>query len=168
MKRESDQLQKLGEALLTLRSDLMDTLRLPEKLLDAISEAKRITNFEGKRRQMQFVGKLMRKLEDTQRDAIHAALDEQQNGSAAEKLALHQAEHWRDRLIADQSGSIDAISHQREADRATYVSGILQADRGAKTHEARAAELEQAPVKFPDDRCEAARALIEQEMLSVR
>lgn len=74
----------------------------------------------------------------------------------------------RDRLIADQSGSIDAISHQRDADRATYVSGILQADRGAKTHEARAAELEQAPAKAPDDRCEAARALIEQEMLSVR
>jgi ribosome-associated protein len=51
--------------LLTLRADLFDALLgLDEKLVDAIAEAKRITNFEGKRRQMQFIGKLMRKLDD--------------------------------------------------------------------------------------------------------
>src|SRR6185369_531234 len=60
LKRESTELQKLGEALLTLRADLMAGLPLPEKLADAVAEAKRITNFEGKRRQMQFIGKLMR------------------------------------------------------------------------------------------------------------
>ncbi|WP_375292282.1 hypothetical protein [Sphingomonas melonis] len=79
-----------------------------------------------------------------------------------------QALQGRDEIIKAQSGSIDAIAAQRAQDRATYVSGILQADRGAKTHEARAAELVQAPAKAPDDRCEAARALIEQEMLGVR
>src|ERR1700709_1482291 len=52
LKRESTELQKLGESLLTLRADLMDRLALPEKLADAIVEARRITNFEGKRRQM--------------------------------------------------------------------------------------------------------------------
>ena len=55
-KRESDELQKLGESLLTLRGDLMDRIALPEKLADAVQEAKRISNFEGKRRQMQFIG----------------------------------------------------------------------------------------------------------------
>src|SRR5512140_1195518 len=60
LKRESTELQKLGEALLTLRADLMQGLALPEKLIDAVAEAKRITNFEGRRRQMQFLGKLMR------------------------------------------------------------------------------------------------------------
>ncbi|HYE71144.1 MAG TPA: ribosome biogenesis factor YjgA, partial [Aquabacterium sp.] len=56
LKRESADLQKLGESLLTLRADLMERLALPDKLVDALAEAKRITNFEGKRRQMQYIG----------------------------------------------------------------------------------------------------------------
>lgn len=107
LKRESDALQKLGEELLTLRGDLFERLQLPEKLQEAVAEAKRITNFEGRRRQMQYLGKLMRKLEEAEVAAIEAALDEQRNGSAAEKLALHQAELWRDRLIADDD-ALDA------------------------------------------------------------
>jgi ribosome-associated protein len=63
LKRESSELQKVGEDLLNLRSQFMDRLVLPEKLRDAVAEAKRITNFEGKRRQMQFIGKLMRQLD---------------------------------------------------------------------------------------------------------
>lgn len=101
LKRESAELQKLGESLLTLRTDLLERLPLSDKLRDAVADAKRITNFEGKRRQMQFIGKLMRKLETGAVDAVRAALDEQANGSAAENLALHQAELWRDRLITE-------------------------------------------------------------------
>lgn len=100
LKRESTELQKLGEALLTLRGDLMERLALPEKLVDALGEAKRITNFEGRRRQMQYVGKLMRGLDEQMLGAVRAALDEQHQGSARENLALHQAEQWRDDLIA--------------------------------------------------------------------
>ena len=97
LKAEADEKQALGEALLTLRADLMARLDLPEKLLDAIAQAKRITNFEGRRRQMQFIGKLMRQLDA---DPIRAAIDEQANGSADLTLALHLAEQWRDKLIA--------------------------------------------------------------------
>ena len=97
LKAEADEKQALGEALLTLRADLMARLDLPEKLLDAIAQAKRITNFEGRRRQMQFIGKLMRPLDA---EPIRAAIDEQLNGSAQLTLTLHQAEQWRDRLIA--------------------------------------------------------------------
>ncbi|MDD2810740.1 ribosome biogenesis factor YjgA [Rhodoferax sp.] len=102
LKRESTELQKLGVELLTLRPDLLARLELSEKLQDAIAEAKRITNFEGKRRLMQYIGKMMRKLEPEVLEAVKKALDEQANGSSAEKLALHQAEIWRDRLIADE------------------------------------------------------------------
>jgi len=101
LKRESEELQALGQALLTLRPDALERLALSDKLLDALTEAKRITNFEGKRRQMQFIGKLMRKLDPAEVDAVRAALDEQASGSASEKLALHQAEQWRDRLLQD-------------------------------------------------------------------
>ena len=97
LKAEAGEKQALGEALLTLRADLMARLDLPEKLLDAIAQARRITNFEGRRRQMQFIGKLMRPLDA---EPIRAAIDEQLNGSAQLTLALHLAEQWRDRLIA--------------------------------------------------------------------
>jgi ribosome-associated protein len=97
LKAEAGEKQALGEALLTLRADLMARLDLPDKLLEAISQAKRITSFEGRRRQLQFIGKLMRPLDA---EPIRAAIDEQLNGSAQLTLALHQAEQWRDKLIA--------------------------------------------------------------------
>jgi ribosome-associated protein len=100
LKRESTELQKIGEALLTLRADLMEGLPLSEKLTDAVAEARRITNFEGKRRQMQFIGKLMRGLDEETLDAVRAALEIQRKGSAQDALSLHQAEKWRDDLIA--------------------------------------------------------------------
>ena len=101
LKRESTELQKLGEDLLTLRADLMARLDLSEKLKDAVIEARRITNFEGKRRQMQFIGKLMRLLDPAALEAVRTALHEQNYGSAQDNLALHLAETWRDRLVAD-------------------------------------------------------------------
>jgi ribosome-associated protein len=101
LKRESTEVQKLGEDLLTLRTELLMRLDLPEKLVEALAESKRITNFEGKRRQMQFIGKLMRKLEPEKHDAIRTALIEQHTPSALETQTLHQAEMWRDRLLAD-------------------------------------------------------------------
>lgn len=104
LKRESEALQALGEALLDLRRDLMDTLRLPDKLADALQELRRITNFEGRRRQLQYVGKLMRQLDNGQVEAIRTALQQQKEGSAQERDLLHQGETWRDRLIDPDGG----------------------------------------------------------------
>jgi ribosome-associated protein len=119
LKRESDERQQLGEDLLTLRADLsqrlLDQGHLNDKLMDAVAEAKRITNFEGRRRQMQFIGKLMRKLDEEDIEAIREALRAQHSGSAKETLALHQAEHWRDRLLQ----SDDAVAEWMAAYPAT-------------------------------------------------
>jgi ribosome-associated protein len=101
LKRESTELQKLGEELLTLRADLLERLGLSDKLMDALAEARRITNFEGRRRQMQFVGKLMRLLDPQVQEAAREALIEQNKGSARETQALHLAEKWRVELVAD-------------------------------------------------------------------
>src|SRR3954452_25490100 len=81
LKRESSGLQKLGEALLTLRADLLEGLVLPEKLLDAIAQIRRISDFEGRRRQMQYIGKLMRALDEEAVQGIRGALEAQQKGS---------------------------------------------------------------------------------------
>lgn len=132
LKRESTELQKLGEALLTLRIDLLERLELSDKFKDAIADAKRITNFEGKRRQMQFIGKLMRLLEPQVVETVRAALDEQANGSNADKLLLHQAETWRDRLIDDEDAAAQWINLNPSADVQQLRALIRQARKDAK------------------------------------
>jgi len=132
LKRESTELQKLGAELLDLRADLLARLALSEKFQDAIAEAKRITNFEGKRRLMQYIGKMMRKLEPEVLEAVKKALDEQANGSASENLALHQAEVWRDRLIADEDAAAQWINSNPGCDMQQLRALIRQARKDAK------------------------------------
>lgn len=132
LKKESDALQKLGEDLLTLRAELMTKLDLPDKLVEGVAEAKRITNFEGKRRQMQFIGKLMRKLEPAKWDEIRAALEEQHMPSAKETLMLHQAEQWRDRLIADDDAVGQWLNLSPDTDSQNLRALVRQARKDAK------------------------------------
>jgi ribosome-associated protein len=127
LKRESTELQKLGEDLLTLHAELLKRLELPDKLLEAIAEYKRITNFEGRRRLLQFIGKRMRQLEPSTLDAIRTALVEQHTPSAQETMTLHAAEQWRDRLLADD----DAVGQWVNISPATDVQQ-LRADRQAR------------------------------------
>ena len=127
LKRESTELQKIGEALLTLRADLMEGLPLSEKLTDAVAEAKRITNFEGKRRQMQFIGKLMRGLDEETLQAVRDALEAQQKGSAREAQSLHQAEKWRDDLIAKEDALDQWVREYPQTDTQQLRALIRQA-----------------------------------------
>ncbi len=131
-KRESLALQKLGEDLLILRPDYMARLDLSEKLKDAVVEAKRITNFEGKRRQMQFIGKQMRLLEPEVVEAIKTVLHEQLSGSASDIAALHQAQTWRDRLIADDDAFGEWIEKFPQTDTQQLRALIRQARKDAK------------------------------------
>ena len=141
LKRESDELQDLGKELLSLRAALFARIGLPDKLVEALAEARRITNFEGKRRQMQYVGKLMRKLDDDTVAAVRTALQEQRSGSAADKLALHLAEQWRDRLIAEDSAQAEWIAHHPGTDIQQLRALIRQARKDAPgAHDATVAQ----------------------------
>eukprot|EP01034_Spumella_vulgaris_P022533 gene22533-28667_t len=131
LKRESTELQELGTALLTLRRDLMERLALPDKLVDGLAEAKRITNFEGKRRQMQFIGKQMRLLSPETLQAVREALDIQRLGSAKDTQALHLAEAWRDRLIADDAAVGEWIEHHPQTDIQQLRALVRQARKDA-------------------------------------
>ena len=131
-KRESLALQKLGEDLLTLRADFMARLELSENLKDAVIEAKRITNFEGKRRQMQFIGKQMRLLEPQVVQAIKTVLHEQLSGSASDIAALHQAQTWRDRLIAEDGAFGEWVEKFPQTDTQQLRALIRQARKDAK------------------------------------
>ena len=141
LKRESDALQDLGKDLLGLRADLFNALALPDKLVTALAEARRISNFEGKRRQMQFVGKLMRKLDAAQVQAARDALGVQKSGSAEEKLQLHLVEQWRDRLVADDSAQAEWIAHHPGTDIQQLRALIRQARKDAPgAHDATVAQ----------------------------
>ena len=100
LKRDMTALQKLGEDLLALPESRWEPLALPEILYDALRHAKKITNFEGKRRQMQYIGKLMRKIDP---EPIREAVAAFKLGHASDSLRLHQSERWRELLLADDA-----------------------------------------------------------------
>lgn len=128
LKKESTELQKLGEALLTLRGDLFARLELPENLVTALEDVRKISNFEGRRRQMQYVGKLMRAQDEQMLQSIRDALEEQRSGSAQQTLALHMAEKWRDDLIA----SDDALQPWLQAHPGTDAQQLRALIRQAR------------------------------------
>lgn len=136
LKRESTELQKLGEGLLALRADLLARLDLPEKLLEALAEYKRITNFEGRRRLLQFIGKRMRQLTPETLEAARTALVEQHTPSAQETMVLHAAEQWRDRLIADDDALGQWITISPGTDSQQLRALIRQARKDAKPEKA--------------------------------
>ncbi len=136
LKKYSDRLQELGESLLTLRADLMKRLDLSEKLVDAVNDCKKITNFEGRRRQMQYIGKLMRGVNEATLAEVEAALDEQNKGSAKGTLSLHLAEQWRDQLIANDDALTRWLEQVPDTDVQQLRALIRQARKDAQANEA--------------------------------
>lgn len=100
-KKSMHDLQDLGEAVAALPDSRLTALaaagHLGDSLLEAIQTYRGTRSHEGRRRQMQYIGKLMRKADP---QPIREAVAEAQLGSARESLALHQAERWREVLIA--------------------------------------------------------------------
>jgi ribosome-associated protein len=103
-KREAEDLQKLGVNLLHLTLDKLDTLPLPERLKQAILEAKRIKSHGAIRRQTQLIGKLMRTSDFA---AINEAYESIMAQDKAQTADFHVLEHWRDQLI---QGGNDALT----------------------------------------------------------
>ncbi|RCS56499.1 ribosome biogenesis factor YjgA [Parvibium lacunae] len=95
-KKEMHALQDLGEQLVDLSKDRLRQVPLDEGLRGAIELAQRITTHEGKRRQLQYIGKLMR---NTDTSAIKTLLDLWSGESKAATAQLHLLERWRERLI---------------------------------------------------------------------
>ena len=131
LKHKSAELQKLGEELLTLRADLLARLQLSEKLMDALAQAKRIHNFEGLRRQNQYIGKLMRQLDPEELSAVRSAIAEQSMPCAKETNLLHQVETWRERLIADEKSFGVWMEQHPDTDSQQLHALIRQARKDA-------------------------------------
>jgi ribosome-associated protein len=106
-------LQALGEELVALGEEQLARIELPERLRDAVMEARRITGFEARRRQLQYIGKLMRGVEA---EPIRAALDAAQARSRGAAAAHKRTEAWRERLLAEPGAANDLLAEYPEAD----------------------------------------------------
>lgn len=100
-KRQSLEVQKLGEELVEAPRERVKRVPMPEDVLDAILMCQTITNHEGRRRQMQFVGKKMRTLDEEEIAVIQRAIEGWKGASKADTAALHALERRRDKLLAD-------------------------------------------------------------------
>lgn len=96
-KKQMSDLQNLGAELVEISADRLASLALPESLLDAVLEARRVTKFEARRRQMQYIGKLMRHVDP---EPIRAQLDAWNSVTRGHIAMLQRIERWRERLLA--------------------------------------------------------------------
>ena len=101
-KQKAHDLQSLGQDLVELPASRLVGLAMPEVLRDAIAEYKRTRSFEGKRRQLQYIGKQMRHADEA---PLREAVSAYKLGSAKDTLKLHQTECWRDELVADDAAA---------------------------------------------------------------
>lgn len=128
-KRVAHAAQDLGETLIGLRDSELVALDLPERLVDAIREARRIPSRGGGARQRQYIGKLMR---DIDPEPIRAALSAHSAQSALEAERFKRLESWRERLLTEGAPALDELERWRPGlERAEWMRRIsaAQAER---------------------------------------
>ena len=128
LKQLSQDLQDLGVAVSALSEQRLARIDMSDSLRDAISTYRKTKSFEGRRRQMQYVGKLMRQADE---DALREAVAEATIGSAREALLLHETERWRDELIAHDEAMTKWLAEHPDTDTQQLRSLVRAARRGA-------------------------------------
>ena len=127
-KRDMHELQQLGAALAGLNQERLDALELPETLREAIDAYRRTRSHEGRRRQMQYIGKLMRAADaEPIREAVAAA----RLGPAREALALHRSERWREALLASDDAIGEWLAEHPASDAQRLRSRVRAARKDA-------------------------------------
>lgn len=114
MKNDMLELQKLGEELIGLKPAVLEKFPLDDDLRAAIKDAHRFKN-EARRRQLQYIGKLMRSRDP---EPIQAALDKLRNKHSQQTAEMHKLEQLRDRIVEDGDNAInDVMAQYPDADR---------------------------------------------------
>lgn len=123
-KRDMHALQEMGAALVALAPARLARIEMPEALRGAVLEAQRLTKHEARRRQMQYIGRLMR---DADPAPIRAALDALSGVNAEENARQHRLERLRERLLEDEAVLTEIGAAHPGAD----LTRIRQLRRGA-------------------------------------
>ena len=124
LKRQMDDLQTLGGRLISLSKEKLMQLSLPERLFDAVIDAKRITANGATARQLQFIGKQMRNLDESHVALIKEKFLAWDGLSKSETNKLHLIEYWRDALLDKDTALQDYLQTVP-----TTSPDQLQADR---------------------------------------
>ena len=111
-KKDMDALQAMGAELVALSADRLAKVPMPEKLLDAVRDCQRF-KMEARRRQLQYIGKLMRNVDP---EPIQAALDAFKGVSAEEIARQHRIERQRERLLEDEGVLFELAEQHPGAD----------------------------------------------------
>ena len=139
-KRQSAALQALGEEVASLPKGELSQMPVPEELKEAIATARRIKSREALRRQLQYTGKLMRKLDTSD---LEQAMEERREQNRQLDRSFHELEAWRDRLIAEGMPAIDAFKAEipaadRQKLRQLATRAKQESERGQPPASARA------------------------------
>ena len=126
IKKQMHELQDLGAELVALGKDQLAQLDIPENLRDAIREMHRINKFGAQRRQMQYIGKLMR---DVETAPIIAKLNAWKGISQQHTGYMHQLERWRERLLESDSALTELLARHPKADAQKLRTLIRNAHR---------------------------------------
>lgn len=105
-KKEALALQKLGEKLVELSAEQLEEIDMPEEIYNAVKEVKAMRSHGARRRQMQYIGTLMRKIDPSQ---IEDAIQEIEQGNYRKALEFQETEMWRDELIAGNKELMEEI-----------------------------------------------------------
>ena len=129
-KHDDQALQDLGEQLVAVGEDKLAGLDLPQRLRDAVTQARGISKFGALRRQMQYIGRLMR--EEGDAESIRAQVDAWKGVSIEETARLHLLERWRVRLLKDEKALEALITEYPRADIPQLRALIRNARRDAQ------------------------------------
>jgi ribosome-associated protein len=113
-KREAQRLKGLGQQLADLNDEQRAALPLPANLAKALTDYRQITSHEAKRRQGQYIGRLMRGIDVAE---LEHALANLRRSSGVLRFEHHEAERWRERLIAQDEALLDYLRHYPATNR---------------------------------------------------
>jgi ribosome-associated protein len=114
LKREMTALQKLGAELIAEPRDRVKRIPMPEDVRDAILECQLIKDHEGRRRQLQYVGKKMRTLDEAELAVIQRTIDSWKGLSKADTAAMHALERRREKLLTDDAALTELLAQYPE------------------------------------------------------
>jgi ribosome-associated protein len=135
-KRQAHRLQALGRRLTELKPADLDALGLQDELRRAIGDYQRFPSYEARRRQLQFIGRLMR---DVDSEPLLQALDTLHGQSAQARFEFHQLERWRERLLDEPQALTEFLDTHPQVDAQQLRQHIADVHKSADEERQRTA-----------------------------
>lgn len=123
LKRDAQDLRRLGDRLVALKPEELATLPLPDRVREAILEARHMRSHGARKRQSMFIGKLLR---DEDVEPVREALSRRDEAARGLVASHHRAEAWRDRLLAEGDGALAVLLDRRPGTDAQPLRQLLR------------------------------------------